>query len=323
MQFLEEQQRIRSSLLIERDTIKKELRNYPEGKLMLVSDHGSIKKYFINEKDGDANSGYYKKGIGRDTQLVHRLARKAYLEEHLRRVNSCIDMIDKTIRELMSLGKTEIIRALPRHFDLLPEEMLLTSAVRKSVSSGPNPSLDPSVPVRKVRLWIKDMTVSEWAAQVYRQNGKCLESKRITLANGLKVRSKSEASILELFARFGLAYHYDELVAFYAPSGYDDMKENGFMLWSGTAAPKDNPSGQYVLLSPDTILPRSDGKLIYHEHVGMINDPDYLDDLQIKLAVYKSNGIVPWDNLILTFDDPEGGIDLQLVEAQLRSKGLI
>ena len=38
MQFLEEQQRIRSSLLIERDTIKKELRNYPEGKLMLRND---------------------------------------------------------------------------------------------------------------------------------------------------------------------------------------------------------------------------------------------------------------------------------------------
>ena len=311
--------RILAQISSERDAIKKEMRNYPDGKLMIVFDHGSYKKILISAGKDKSKT---RKGIGKNKTLVHRLARKAFLQEKLRRVNTNIAILNSAVRSMVSVEDYEIVSVMPKNYDQLPKDYLLTSAVRRNAGFCPNPSLDPSVPVKKVRLWVGDMTPSEWGARTYRQNSLYLENKNITLTNGLKVRSKSEAGILGLFAQHGLIYHYDELVAFKRPEDLRSL-ENSYSMWSGAPDMRGDSMGKTVLRSPDFILIRSDGKLIYYEHAGLVNDPEYLADLQIKLAIYKANGIVPWDNLILTFDDPDGGINLQLVEAQLRDKGLI
>jgi hypothetical protein len=36
------------------------------------------------------------------------------------------------------------------------------------------------------------------------------------------------------------------------------------------------------------------------------------------MAVYEEYGIVPWSNLILTYDDASGGIDVKLVDGLIR-----
>ena len=45
-----------------------------------------------------------------------------------------------------------------------------------------------------------------------------------------------------------------------------------------------------------------------------MDDPDYRKRNAEKLAAYEENGIVPWDNLIITYDS-DGSIDLSLAEA--------
>ena len=68
---------------------------------------------------------------------------------------------------------------------------------------------------------------------------------------------------------------------------------------------------------------RGDGILIYHEHCGKPWDPAYMAHHKWKLEQYEAVGIVPWDNLIITYDLPGGGIDMALVDAEIRSKLLV
>ena len=75
--------------------------------------------------------------------------------------------------------------------------------------------------------------------------------------------------------------------------------------------------------APDFTVMRKDGKIIYVEHCGLMERERYMRRFQHKLFAYKSAGIVPWDNLILTYDDPQGRIDVSLIEAQIKSRILI
>ena len=296
---------IRRDLCRERSTIRNELRNYPQGSLMLVSEHGKTQKYMV----GGNVPAKKRVGIGRQADMVRRLARKAFIDAKSEILSRNIELLEGTIAEFQQYGTPEVLAALPEHFDELPVEFLLDPASKQRGSlQGPFP--DESVPIRQASLWLDGISAEEWGAMHYRPNMKYAESRTILMPNGLKVRTKSEAGIIGLYRDLALAYHYDEV------QNFEEL------LWkiSGMFA---SELGTSPLKSPDFILARADGKLIYHEHIGLINDPDYLADLQTKLKLYYACGIVPWDNLILTFDKPGGGINLQLAEAQIRAKGLI
>ena len=125
-----------------------------------------------------------------------------------------------------------------------------------------------------------------WAKQPYKHFSYKEEGKIHTTSRGLKVRSKSELALCELFYELGIEFRYEEE-----------------MILGGKA------------FGPDfTIRRRSDGKIFYWEHCGMMDDPDYRKRNTEKLAAYEENGIVPWDNLIITYDS-DGSIDLSLAEA--------
>ena len=50
----------------------------------------------------------------------------------------------------------------------------------------------------------------------------------------------------------------------------------------------------------------------------MMDLPNYRKKNAEKLAAYEELGIVPWDNLIVTYDK-DGSIDLRMAEAIIRS----
>lgn len=110
--------------------------------------------------------------------------------------------------------------------------------------------------------------------------------KHIT-AKGQKVRSKSEAIIADLLDYNNILYEYERVL---------------------------HIEGQRF--SPDfTILRGFDQREIYWEHFGMTYDAVYRKNMQIKLSVYENAGIIPWDNLILTFESDEGNIDVSMISA--------
>lgn len=133
-----------------------------------------------------------------------------------------------------------------------------------------------------------------WAQADYEKSNYKEEEKRHITSRGLKVRSKSELLIAEKLYEYNIAFRYEQVMHI------------------------DNTT-----LIPDFTILRSDGKLFYWEHEGMTNVKKYLDWQQHKGQIYASVNIVPWDNLIITYDDESGNMDLRVVESEIKNKLMI
>ena len=301
---------IRTELVNERDLVRKELSRYPNASLMISTDHGYFYKYQVVKTDGRRK----KQSLGKNDDIVHRLARKAFLEELMTRLNRNLKLIDDAAQQFVRTDTLGIIKSLPANFDTLPEEFLLTPACR-SYRSPQGPTPDISVPLQPAALTTCGVPPAEWGAMPYRPNSLRPEEKRNVMKNGMRIRSKSEASMMALLESCGIPYHYDEVLSFnaliIACGGNGDLQ----LL--------DRAFETEIIRSPDLIVARRDGKLIFIEHFGRMDDPAYAAEAQEKLRIYRACGIVPWDDLIISFEEPGGGIDMRLFEAQLKNKGLI
>lgn len=131
---------------------------------------------------------------------------------------------------------------------------------------------------------------SRWALSDYVQSDYKPEEKIHTTSRELKVRSKSELIICEIFYKYGIEFRYEEVIYI-----------NGRRL------------------EPDFIIRRrSDGKIFYWEHCGMMDLPGYRKRYFEKRDLYEFCGIVPWDNLIFTYDR-EGSIDSNYIESIVKT----
>ena len=75
----------------------------------------------------------------------------------------------------------------------------------------------------------------------------------------------------------------------------------------------------YRKLYPDFVIKRpKDGKIFYWEHAGVTKNEDYVRDLHGKLDDYHAEGINLWDNLILSFDKPDGSLDMDYIDKIVR-----
>ena len=78
--------------------------------------------------------------------------------------------------------------------------------------------------------------------------------------------------------------------------------------------------GKRELIPDFTALRIRDAKIFYMEHCGMPHNKEYMAHHKRKMELYESVGIVPWDNLIVTYGDVHGNVDLRIIESELRSK---
>lgn len=136
----------------------------------------------------------------------------------------------------------------------------------------------------------KRRDANKWAEGPYPQNTLYPEEKIHTTGRGLKVRSKSELFIADKLDTFLLSYQYDGIIHF-----------------------------EDYAFSPDFMIPTIEG-MKYWEHCGKMADPKYRKRNQWKLTMYDKMGIVPWKNLIVTYDSEDGGLDLRIIEAEIRNK---
>ena len=73
--------------------------------------------------------------------------------------------------------------------------------------------------------------------------------------------------------------------------------------------------------APDfTIMRKRDGKLFYWEYCGLPHDEEYMRRHKWKLSMYEKAGIVPWDNLIVTYGDRKANVDMRIVESEIMNK---
>ncbi|MBQ9960869.1 MAG: hypothetical protein IJP00_03075 [Firmicutes bacterium] len=133
---------------------------------------------------------------------------------------------------------------------------------------------------------------SGWATEAYKQSDYKPEMRRFTTSRFLKVRSKSELLIAEKLYEHEIDFRYEQVIAF-----------------------------EYKEFAPDfTIRRKSDGKTFYWEHCGRTSDEIYNKHNRWKLAQYEKMGIVPWDNLIITYDTEDGLLNMALIESEIINK---
>ena len=103
---------------------------------------------------------------------------------------------------------------------------------------------------------------------------------------GERVRSKSELIIADLLEKEGVPYRYEYPIY---------LKGLG-------------------KIYPDfTVLNVRKRKTIYWEHLGMMDDSEYVDRALKKIATYEQNGIFPGENLVLTYETRTNPINQKMV----------
>lgn len=201
--------------------------------------------------------------------------------------------------------RPDIIKKLARKKYLETEIEILAkdiSAINLSINKYIDPTADnvlSRLPDRYKKLpekyffsnevaWAED--VQKWLAEPFEQSTYELHLKNKTTSRGIKVRTKSEVIISEKLEIFMLPHRYEQMLYI------------------------ENYS-----FSPDFTILTKKG-LYYWEHAGKVHDPRYLKKHKWKLGMYERAGIVPWKNLIVTYDDEDGGIDTRIIEAEIRNK---
>lgn len=100
------------------------------------------------------------------------------------------------------------------------------------------------------------------------------ESLKHKTSKGHEVRSKSEAIICDVLDALEIPYIYEKALTIDDITYYPDF----------------------------TIFNPNNGKTYYLEHFGMMYESRYVKNCLKKLGTYIENNIVPWDNLIITYE---------------------
>lgn len=132
-----------------------------------------------------------------------------------------------------------------------------------------------------------------WLEIPYEPNPKFPEKKDQKTANGEWVRSKSEVIIADNLKMLGIPYKYEAPVKIPGTSDGDAFH-----------AMVESPP---TLIYPDfTCLNVRRRKLVYIEHFGIMDSPEYRDkEFFWKLRNYENAGIIQGKNFIMTFEDDE------------------
>ena len=133
-----------------------------------------------------------------------------------------------------------------------------------------------------------------WKAQEYKQYDGYQENLRFETDRGEMVRSKSELIIANLLfrERENIHYRYEEEVR---------LEQTG------------------KIVHPDfSIMSRKKAKVIYWEHAGMVDEPGYADDFVRKVNYYMKEGIMPGENLIITYETSRVPLDIAMVRKLIK-----
>ncbi len=131
-----------------------------------------------------------------------------------------------------------------------------------------------------------DEFVRRWEAYEYEESDYHPEEKKFSTKKGDLVRSKSEAMIADMYYDLGIPYKY----------------EFPLTMKSGTT--------YYVDFACLRIRDRT---VLYHEHLGKMDDPGYVRRNMKKIDEYMKNGIFDGKNLILTMESESYPINMKVL----------
>ena len=250
--------------------------------LMIAMSRGRYRFYAVAEKDGKR----VKHIIDGDKGRIYRLAHRAYMKELANRLQRNCALLDRAIERMLPTDYLDILKSLPKNYDLLDPSRVLRPEAFEDEYAYPNPSRN-EFPV-EARLSIGNLDPYEWAARLYCENTKHSEHKIHLTRRSILCRSKSEALLFEIYDSLEIPFHYDEVITIGSQP-----------------------------ISPDFIGVRRDGALIFHEHVGRF-DEEYRSSNDWKPGLYAVAGICPGVNLIYTYDNVAGALNVNLARELIK-----
>ena len=249
--------------------IDKELKTMPEGRLLVNQNKGVM----LFQNAILQNGKYIRKGITRNKELVHKLARKEFLSSEWAVVEKNSKYLKHALDHTKDIDPEDIIASMRKAYQLLPPEYFFDET--KFIIDH---KLEGEEKLRMQRH-------VDWGNTPYRENNAYPEEKNKITSFGLKVRSKSEQLIAEKLHDMGVPFRYDAVYNF---------------------------AGQEI--SPDFTFQDKNMRLFFWEHAGQMDIPKYERRHNRKMTIYRSVNIVPWDNLIVTYEY-ENVINMGVVKA--------
>lgn len=128
-----------------------------------------------------------------------------------------------------------------------------------------------------------DEYIRRWLDVPYEPKGFLETDPFFITSNKERVRSKSEQIIAERLSSAGIPYRYECPVNINSKTFYPDF----------------------------TILKQSNRKVIYLEHFGMMDNPDYANNATKKINAYSNGGLIAGKNLFMTFETSRNPLDIR------------
>ena len=140
-----------------------------------------------------------------------------------------------------------------------------------------------------------DVCIRDWRKKKDSQNNAFREKLVHKTKSGIKVRSKSEILIADTLYDLGIEFKYEVRLKFMRETVYPDFE----------------------ILHPKTY------KLIWWEHLGMIDDPEYICKNMEKIIEYGRVGVFPGKTLIITYETKEKPLTYEMINQRLVEYNLI
>ena len=137
--------------------------------------------------------------------------------------------------------------------------------------------------------------IDSWLSEEYNHNEAYPQALKHPCPSGNVVRSKSEAMIDLLLNQYGIPYRYECELKLDNISFYPD----------------------FTLFNPVS------GQLVYWEHFGMMDDPQYSLNASRKISRYIAGNIIPGINLIMTFETSSNPLSGVITESKIEEYLLI
>lgn len=240
------------------------------------------------------------RNVNGKTSLVH--IRKRNIDGKRKYIRKSINGNEKMIAQLARKKYLKVsIRLLTEDIALL--EDLLKKHVDPTAGNILKMLPDTYRTIPEEMFFPDQREMKQWANESYEHNNMNPHEKIHITSRGLRVRSKSELLIAEKLDAYNISYRYEPLIHFNNHTFSPD-----FELLIKISRGSDRFS---------RIITK------YWEHCGMMSDPRYRASNKWKLDQYEKIGIVPWKNLIITYDTEDGGINTGIIESEIINKILI
>ena len=198
------------------------------------------------------------------------------------------EYIDKQIkcakRELEEIDK--IMKMLRRLVSREDKKSILyrSDKVYSLMSSERQKLVDP--------ILISEREYAEkWEKEEYKKNEYKPEEKVYSTKKGDMVRSKSEVMLADMYYELGIPYRYEAELRL------------------------DNGRTTY----PDfTVLDVANRRIIYHEHMGLLDDEEYRYHNLRKIEEYRKNDIFAGKNLFITHESSGCPLNIREIEKCIR-----